>query len=228
MTMRRTAPPLALISLALLSACGDVTSSSDSTYSQRCSDNADIEGFLADFGSYKKGKSIPFKHSDGYLFSLTVTERENSIDNLCQKHLNTTLESAYPIYTISLSAQAQTFYYNEADKENGGIVDVEFGQYLFSLRNPLALQNALIVTKVDGKDTMYTGIDSTYIDTLKINGVTYTGVAVAHGNKYVQPYKENSQNKTEPAEARLYYNTKKGILKIDLEDGSHIAINEED
>ena len=28
--------------------------------------------------------------------------------------------------------------------------------------------------------------------------------------------------------AKLYYNTKKGILKIELEDGSYIAINEED
>ena len=64
---------LACSALVLLCACGDIVSSSE-TYSRRCSDNSNIEGYAADFGGYKKGKKIPFKHSDGYLFSLTVTE----------------------------------------------------------------------------------------------------------------------------------------------------------
>ncbi len=82
---------LACASLILLCACGDIISSSEN-YSQRCVDNSNIQGYAAEFGGYKKGKSIPFKHSDGYLFSLTVTERTNSIDYNCQKHFKTTLE----------------------------------------------------------------------------------------------------------------------------------------
>lgn len=205
---------LACSALVLLCACGDIVSSSE-TYSQRCSDNSNIVGYAADFGGYKKGKKIPFKHSDGYLFSLTVTERKNSIDYSCQKHLKTTLESAYPIYFISLASDASTFYYSEEDKKKSGSVDVVFGQYAFSLPNPLALQNV-------------PGSDSSYIDTMKINGVVYTGVAVSNGRKNEQPDKDYYQDASVKSDAKLYYNTKKGILKIELEDGSHIAINEED
>lgn len=194
---------LACASLILLCACGDIISSSEN-YSQRCVDNSNIQGYAAEFGGYKKGKSIPFKHSDGYLFSLTVTERKNSIDYSCQKHLKTTLESAYPIYFISLASDASTFYYSEEDMKKSGNVDVAFGQYEFSLPNPLALQNM-------------PGSDSPYIDSMKINGVVYTGVAVSKG-----------KIASVESDAKLYYNTKKGILKIELEDGSHIAINEED
>ena len=205
---------LACSALVLLCACGDIVSSSE-TYSQRCSDNSNIEGYAADFGGYKKGKKIPFKHSDGYLFSLTVTERENSIDHICQKHLVTTLESAYPIYSILLASQAPTFYYSEEDKKNGGNVDVVFGQYTFSLMNPLAREKMQ-------------SLDSSYIDTMKINGIVYTGVAVSNGKKYKQPNNENYYNSTVESGAKLYYNTKKGISKIELEDGGYIAINEED
>ena len=63
---------------------------------------------------------------------------------------------------------------------------------------------------------------------MKINGVVYTGVAVSNGRKNEQPDKDYYQDASVKSDAKLYYNTKKGILKIELEDGSHIAINEED
>ena len=162
---------LACTTLALLCACGEFETQPIDSNSQRCSDNSKITGFLADFGGYKKGQSIPFKHSDGYLFSLMVTDRQNYIDELCQKHLNTSLESPYPIYSLLLSGKTNTFYYDEKDKQNSGLIEVDFGQYRFSLRNPNALKNTLIATKVNGKDTMFYGIDSSYIDTIKINDV---------------------------------------------------------
>ena len=196
--------------LGLLCACSEKSTTEPNF--QKCSDTSKIKGYQADFGGYKEGKTIPFKHSDGYLFSFAVTDRDNFIDDACQKHLNTILESAYPIYTISLSAETTTFYYNENDKLNQSIM-VRFGQYIFSLKNPESLKNAS---------------DSSYIEKMEINGVSYTDVAVADGRKYEQPYKSDYQTKTVESDAKLYYQTKKGILKIEMEDGSYIAINEED
>ena len=196
--------------LGLLCACSEKSTTEPNF--QKCSDTSKIKGFQADFGGYKEGKTIPFKHSDGYLFSFAVTDRDNFIDDACQKHLNTILESAYPIYTISLSAETTTFYYNENDKLNQSIM-VRFGQYIFSLKNPESLKNAS---------------DSSYIEKMEINGVSYTDVAVADGRKYEQPYKSDYQTKTVESSAKLYYQTKTGILKIEMEDGSYIAINEED
>lgn len=197
-------------SLAILCACGDVVETEPNYY--KCSDNSKISGYAAEFGNYKVGKTIPYKHSDGYLFSLAVIDRDNYIDDVCTKHLNTILESAYPIYSISLSIETTTFYYNEQDKLNQTIT-AEFGLYVFSLRNPESLKSAH---------------DSSYIEKMEINGVTYTDVAVAKGRKYEQPYKNDYQTNTVESSARLYYQTKKGILKIEMEDGSYIAINEED
>jgi len=197
-------------SLAFLCACGEVTTTEPNYY--KCSDNSKISGFAAEFGNYKVGKTIPYKHSDGYLFSLAVIDRDNYIDEVCYKHLNTILESAYPIYSVSLSTETTTFYYNEQDKLNQTIT-VEFGQYVFSLKNPETLKNTH---------------DSSYIEKLEINGVTYTDVAVVDGRKYEQPRKSEYQTKTVESDAKLYYQTKKGILKIEMEDGSYIAINEED
>ena len=197
-------------SLVFLCACGDVVTTESNYY--KCSDNSKISGYAAEFGNYKVGKTIPYKHSDGYLFSLAVIDRDNYIDDVCTKHLNTILESAYPIYSISLSIETTTFYYNEQDKLNQTIT-VEFGQYVFSLRNPESLKSAH---------------DSSYIEKMEINGVTYTDVAVAKGRKYEQPYKNDYQTNTVESSAKLYYQTKKGILKIEMEDGSYIAINEED
>ncbi|WP_298772431.1 hypothetical protein [uncultured Fibrobacter sp.] len=197
-------------SLAFFCACGDVVTTEPNYY--KCSDNSKISGYAAEFGNYKVGKAIPYKHSDGYLFSLAVIDRDNYIDDVCTKHLNTILESAYPIYSISLSIETTTFYYNEQDKLNQTIT-AEFGQYVFSLRNPESLKSAH---------------DSSYIEKMEINGVTYTDVAVAKGRKYEQSYKNDYQTNTVESSARLYYQTKKGILKIEMEDGSYIAINEED
>ncbi len=196
--------------LGLLCACSEKSTTEPNF--QKCSDTSKIKGYQADFGGYKEGKTIPFKHSDGYLFSFAVTDRDNFIDDACQKHLNTTLESAYPIYSISLSAETATFYYNEDDKLNQTIT-VKFGQYIFSLRNPESLKSAH---------------DSSYIEKMEINGVAYADVAVAKGRKYEQPYKNDYQTNTVESSAKLYYQTKKGILKIEMEDGSYIAINEED
>lgn len=196
--------------LGLLCACSEKSTTEPNF--QKCSDTSKIKGYQADFGGYKEGKTIPFKHSDGYLFSFAVTDRDNFIDDACQKHLNTTLESAYPIYSISLSAETTTFYYNEDDKLNQSIT-VKFGQYIFSLRNPESLKSAH---------------DSSYIEKMEINGVAYADVAVAKGRKYEQPYKSDYQTKTVESNAKLYYQTKKGILKIEMEDGSYITINEKD
>jgi len=209
--------------LALLCACADIDSSTQ-TYSERCLDDAKIKGYQADFGGYKKGKTIPFKHSDGYLFSLAVTDRNNYLDELCQKQLNTTLESAYPIYSISLSVKNPSFYYDSDDKEKHEIVEARFGQYVFSLVNPLAHKEARIVEKVGGKDSVYFGPDSLYFDEMEINGVTYKDVAVSYGSKY----EDRDRKSSVESDAKLYYQTKKGILKIEMEDGSHIAINEKE
>jgi hypothetical protein len=197
-------------SFAILCACGDVVETEPNYY--KCSDNSKISGYAAEFGNYKVGKTIPYKHSDGYLFSLAVIDRDNYIDDVCTKHLNTILESAYPIYSISLSIETTTFYYNEQDKLNQTMT-AEFGQYVFSLRNPESLKSAH---------------DSSYIEKMEINGVAYADVAVAKGRKYEEPYKNDYQTNTVESSARLYYQTKKGILKIEMEDGSYIAINEED
>ena len=212
-------------SLAILCACGDVVETEPNYY--KCSDNSKISGFPAEFGNYKVGNTIPFKHSDGYLFSFAVTDRDNFIDDACQKHLNTTLESAYPIYSISLSAETTTFYYNEDDKLNQSIT-VKFGQYIFSLRNPERLEKELALINADGKDSLAYVRDSSYIEKMEINGVAYADVAVAKGRKYEQPYKNDYLTNTVESNAKLYYQTKKGILKIEMEDGSYIAINEED
>ncbi|WP_073057832.1 MULTISPECIES: hypothetical protein [unclassified Fibrobacter] len=212
-------------SLAILCACGDVVETEPNYY--KCSDNSKISGYAAEFGNYKVGKTIPYKHSDGYLFSLAVIDRDNYIDDVCTKHLNTILESAYPIYTISLSAETATFYYNEDDKLNQSIT-VKFGQYIFSLRNPERLEKELALINADGKDSLAYVRDSSYIEKMEINGVAYADVAVAKGRKYEQPYKNDYQTNTVESSAKLYYQTKKGILKIEMEDGSYIAINEED
>lgn len=196
-----------LASLGLFCGCGEVDDAPP-TYSQKCGDVAEFEGFQASFGSYKEGKTIPFKHSDGYLFSLTVVSRDKYIDEtFCLRRMNTLLESAYPIYSISISAEAPSFYFDEKDKLNRDAVEVRFGQYLFTLKNPLA----------------FTGkADSSFIDTLKVNGVTYTDVAVSEGRI------KGARGEMVSSDAKLYYQTKNGILKIELEDGSYIAINEED
>lgn len=212
-------------SLAFFCACGDVVETEPNYFN--CSDNSKISGFPAEFGNYKVGNTIPFKHSDGYLFSLAVIDKENYIDEACSKHLNVILESAYPIYTISLSAETATFYYNEDDKLNQTIT-VKFGQYIFSLRNPERLEKELALINAGGKDSLAYVRDSSYIEKMEINGVTYTDVAVAKGRKYEQPYKNDYQTNTVESSAKLYYQTKKGILKIEMEDGSYIAINEED
>jgi hypothetical protein len=212
-------------SLAILCACGDVVETEPNYY--KCSDNSKISGYAAEFGNYKVGKTIPYKHSDGYLFSLAVIDRDNYIDDVCTKHLNTILESAYPIYTISLSAETATFYYNEDDKLNQSIT-VKFGQYVFSLKDPEGLKRTLTWTKVDGKDSLAYVRDSSYIEKMEINGVAYADVAVAKGRKYEQPYMNDYLTNTVESNAKLYYQTKKGILKIEMEDGSYIAINEED
>ncbi|WP_405338728.1 hypothetical protein [Fibrobacter sp.] len=196
-----------IASLGLFCGCGEVDDAPP-TYSQKCGDVAEFEGFQASFGSYKEGKTIPFKHSDGYLFSLTVVSKDKYIEETsCLRCMYTLLESAYPIYSISVSAVAPSFYFDEKDKLNRDAVDVRFGQYLFTLKNPIALGES----------------DSSYIDTLEVNGVTYTGVAVSNG-----VLQNGSQGKSVPTDAKLYYQEKKGILKIELEDGSYIAINEED
>ena len=213
----------ACASLVLLCACGEIDTYPD-TYSQRCSDTAAIDGFQADFGGYKKGKRIPYKHSDGYLFALTVTDRENYIDGASEKHLVTTLESAYPIYSVTVSGKTGTFYYDGAQK-NRQPLEIEFGQYVFTVVDPLILKEVLHVAKVNGKDTLLYGPDSNYIEKMEVNGVTYKDVAVSHGEKYKS---FNNKYSTVKSDAKLYYQTKKGILKIELEDGSHIAINEED
>lgn len=193
-------------SLGLFCGCGEVDDAPP-TYSQKCGDVAEFEGFQASFGSYKEGKTIPFKHSDGYLFSLTVVSKDKYIDEtFCLRRMNTLLESAYPIYSISISAEAPSFYFDEKDKLNRDAVDVRFGQYLFTLKNPLALGES----------------DSSFIDTLKVNGVTYTDVAVSEGRI------KGARGEMVSSDAKLYYQTKNGILKIELEDGSYIAINEED
>ena len=71
-------------------------------------------------------------------------------------------------------------------------------------------------------------IDDSQILFMEINGVKYTDVAVSNGRKYKQPYTSVNQYSTEESDAKLYYQTKKGILKIELEDGSSISINEGD
>lgn len=197
--------------LALLSACGDIeiADSSTNNYSEHCSSDVNFQAYQEDFGGYKEGKSIPYKHSDGYLFSLTVTSRTKEFDSACQKHMNTVLESPYPIYYISVSATAPTFYYSELDQLRNDAVVVKVGQYTFALQNPK-------------------GLDSTQVSTMEINGVKYKDVAVSKGRKFKQPYTNINQYSTEESDAKLYYQTKKGILKIELEDGSSIAINEGD
>lgn len=211
-------------SIALLSACtgSDDPSSTLDTYNQRCADNLNIEGFQADFGGYKEGKSIPFKHSDGYLFSLTVTSKDQYFDDFCAQRQSVVLESLYPIYYITVSAGSLSYFNSDADKMNLDTISVHIGQYLFTLRNPEGLKKSLVKAKDEDEDSSRYVQDTAYVDTMEINGVTYTEVAVSQGRKQV------NENKTAKSDARLYYQAKKGILKIELEDGSYIAINEKE
>ena len=195
------------MSLALFCACTvEIEPSYPEGYSERCVDKVtNISKFQASFGDYDRGDVIPFKHSDGYLFNLSVSSREYSFDISCEKHLDIQLESSYPIYSFLLSGQSSSFYYNEYYKIDQSALDVQFGQYYFTLRDP---------------ETLKFFHDSlSYIGSMEINGVTYHDVAVDIGGK-------QGPNGFGPSEAKLYYQTKKGILKIELEDGSYIAINE--
>lgn len=220
----------ACASMALLCSCGEIEiASQDDGFSQKCASSPSINSFQKNFGGYKKGKSIPFKHSDGYLFSLAVTDWDNYMDeHSCQAKLDILLESAYPIYSIPLSTTAPTFYYDESHKSYSGVFEVQFGQYLFYLDNPLPHKQAIAQKDLDGKDTIFYGPDSLYIGKMEINGVTYDDVLVSHGRKYEPSYDIHVMDKVVLSDAKLYYQEKKGILKIELEDGSHIAINEKE
>lgn len=213
---------LVCASIALLSACSeDILSTPPDTYSERCADNLKFEGFQVDFGGYEVGKSIPFMHSDGYNFSLTVTKRDKFFDDLCYKTLYTVLESAYPMYYMSLTSGSPV--YTSASDPWAVAVTISFGQHKFIARDPEYYKNKKvpIVEQIDGKDTVYYGPDSTYFDKMEINGVTYTDVVVAYG-------KMLNSNKDIETGAKLYYQTKKGILKIEFADFSYIAINEKE
>ena len=188
----------ACASMALLCSCGEIEiASQDDGFSQKCASSPSINSFQKNFGGYKKGKSIPFKHSDGYLFSLAVTDWDNYMDeHSCQAKLDILLESAYPIYSIPLSTTAPTFYYDESHKSYSGVFEVQFGQYLFYLDKPLPHKQAIAQKN--------------------------------HGRKYEPSYDIHVMDKVVLSDAKLYYQEKKGILKIELEDGSHIAINEKE
>lgn len=217
-----------LAALALCCACSDIEVDTPNGYDPKCVTIPSFQKFQANFGGYKNGKKISFKHSDGYLFSLVVHDQKSVLDISCQLRESMLLESSYPIYSIELTAEASSFYYDEKEQLAHDIIGVRLGQYTFSLQNPLAHKNALIVKNVNGKDTLFYGPDSLYIDTMKINGVTYTEVAMSHGRRYQETYRPNTSDTLVKSNARLFYQTKKGILKIELDDGSYIAINEED
>ena len=191
----------ACASMALLCSCGEIEiASQDDGFSQKCA-------------------SSP----------LAVTDWDNYMDeHSCQAKLDILLESAYPIYSIPLSTTAPTFYYDESHKSYSGVFEVQFGQYLFYLDNPLPHKQAIAQKNLDGKDTIFYGPDSLYIGKMEINGVTYDDVLVSHGRKYEPSYDIHVMDKVVLSDAKLYYQEKKGILKIELEDGSHIAINEKE
>ena len=212
-----------IASLALFYACDDA-SSSISIPNENCSNNSKITGFLSDFGGYKNDKYIPFMHSDGYNFKFLVTDRVRTTDELCKRHLYSKLVSDYPIYTIGLNAEADNYTYiinGQSSQVDDGFINVTFGQYLFTVYPPSYVKDSLYLYY--GKKNL----ETSFIDTMEINGVTYTDVFVSNGKKHVLPYKTNDQDKFVDSDAKLYYQAKKGILKIEMEDGSYIAINEE-
>ena len=213
-----------IASLALFSACDDA-SSSINIPNENCSNNSKITGFLNDFGGYKNDKYIPFMHSDGYNFKFLVTDRVRTTDELCKRHLYTKLVSDYPIYTIGLDANADNYTYvinGQSSPPDDGFISVTFGQYVFTVYPPSYVKDSLY--RLYGKKNL----DASFIDTMEINGVTYTDVFVSEGRKHVLPHKTNAEDKFVDSDAKLYYQAKKGILKIEMEDGSFIAINEED
>ena len=213
---------------ALFCACGgdsDVSAEAGDNYSERCYDQKNLEGFQADFGNYRRGQTIPFLFSDGLMFPLAVSDVEQGMDEVtCRKYKFTWLESSFPIYSIKISAYAPTFYYNEVDKLYSDTLRVTFGQYVFTLDNPEVHRNSTRIRRSNGSDSLAYNPDSLFVDTMMINGVKYTDVAVSYGRKY----ESVSQTKLVKADARLYYQAEKGILKIDMEDGSSISIREED
>lgn len=200
-------------SVSIFIGCTDSDSGYDAHY-ESCKDVADLSEFQENFGSYKLEKKIPFKHSNGYTFYMEVTQCDRGADDFCNMRQTITLESSYPIYTINLTSSQKSTYL-EPSKIYGDTLAVSFGQYRFTLKNPKA--------------------DSSRIDTLILNKIAYTDVAVAIGRKVKQteviPAYISSSNEVEEtveSDAKLYYQSKKGILKIEMEDGSYIVINEKE
>lgn len=190
-----------------------------------CSPKVETLGdFQKNFGKYDSGDTVMFEHSNGYSFNMVVVEDSvfyfspfgtyaskfdipcKDADNVPTAHQmrEVLLESDYPMYTIQIK-MAQKDYGREG-------IDITFGQYEFTIykedleRNPLA--------------------DS--IGSLEINGKKYDDVIATKGKKVVYGQDEDDSvvYKSVDSESRVFYNKKKGILKIELEDGSFIAINE--
>lgn len=192
-------------------------SGSDTSYNphyESCKDVVDLSAFQENFGSYELSKKIPFKHSNGYTFYMEVVQIDKGADDFCNMRHNIVLESTYPIYTINLYTSRNSTSLGPS-KNDQDTIGVSFGQYRFTLVNPEA--------------------DTSNVDTLVINNKIYADVAIVKGRKikqtevipaYISSYDEEEE--TIESDAKLYYQTRKGILKIEMEDNTYIAINEKE
>lgn len=198
------------LSLSYIGCSSDSSSSPNQQY-ETCKEVSDLSDFQENFGSYKADQKLPFKHSNGYSFILSVTDYKKEADQFCNENIDISLESSYPIYSINLHAVQNSLKFAHATSLDDSIA-VTFGQYHFGLQNP---KN-----------------DSTRIDTLIINNKIYTDVSVAKGRKVKNESRKEAYNdnyeETVKSDARLYYQFEKGILKIEMEDGTYIALNEQE
>lgn len=203
----------ALSALALISTgCTGSDSSSDPQY-QSCLDVANLSEFQQQFGSYKASQKISFSHSNGYTFFFEVTDYDKSADDFCNMNSDVLLESTYPIYSIHIHSSISSVSLDKAKRDT---ISVTFGQYQFTLMNPDEIK-ALSKDSKGSKDELE---NYSFVDTLKINNNIYTDVYEVIGRM--------TTNETVESDPKLYYQVEKGILKIVMDDGSYIAINEKE
>ncbi len=203
--------------------CGDV-------FSDLCIPDIDpLCDFQKKFGGYDYGDTLHFSHSNGYTFDLAVVKDDVSYrtddgglynrekDIPCNENGPTTavrlrsvrLEAVFPMLSIDLEM--------DGDNRWSQSIEVYMGQYRFSLNR----------SDFEEKSSE----KSRLVDSVEVNGHVYRNVAVVEGVRHtekqyaydgVQGVKKNDA----PSSAKMYYLEKKGIIKIELEDGSFIALKE--
>lgn len=210
--------------LSLLVACGE------GLFKDFCIPSIDpLCDYQKKFGGYDYGDTLHFLHSNGYTFDLAVIRDDVSYraddgglyksenDIPCNDNGPTTavrlrsvrLESVFPMMAIDLEMNG--------DNRLSQSIEVYMGQYHFSLNR------SDFEEKSSDKSRL--------VDSVEINGHVYRNVAVVEGVRHME--KEYAydgfygvKKNDIPSSAKIYYLEKKGLLKIEFDDGEFIALKE--